>query len=269
MKRIILISALSLMFTQYGSCQNLSNSGDKKNDQDSIERVSTFNQQQFELFKKEMELKVFESEKEKMLHQKEIDLTLREYKQEKTLLDWIAIGVGGLTFLSLYGFWQRVKSMAEKKIEERFEVILQEKKEQLIKIIDSHDDEEKLKRTKRLRIIIDENSDPSFLLSFFKKFDFKHVEIIDVNEQFDMTLQDDDYDILFLNREEGNSPLSDVMSKKFISNLSKDSIVFSFGQFVHNYDDKAKKRFAAATNWSQLYGNLISALKYQELIDIK
>ncbi len=208
-------------------------------------------------------------EKRYDLFTKEIGLKIREYKQDKTLLDFIAIGVGGFTLFSLFGFWQKVKVMAKKKIEERFDVILQEKKSQLIKIIDGHDDEEKLKKSKIIRIITSEDSDSTFLVSFFRKFGFKNVDIMDVGNEYSPIPSTDNYDLLFLNREEGNSPLNDKISGRYIDDLPKDSIVFSFGKFIKSYNESAKKRFASATNWSQLYGNLVSALKFQELIDKK
>ncbi|WMN11030.1 hypothetical protein QYS49_36935 [Marivirga salinae] len=269
MNRIITIVLVQFLFNIECIAQENSNNNKENQVSETSQMQYAIDKQQYNLFKKEMELKLLESNKEKSLYKKEIELLLKEYKQEKTFLDWIAIAVGGITVLSLFGFWQRVKSMAQKKIEEQFEVILDEKKGQLIKIIDSHDDEEKLKRKKKIRVITAHDSDVSFLNSFFKKFDFKHIEVIEMEEGDNVDLKDYNFDLLFLNREEGNKPLSDEMSQKLITDLPQDSIVFSFGKFINNYDENAKKRFAAATNWSQLYGNLISALKYQELIDIK
>lgn len=195
---------------------------------------------------------------------KELDLKLEEYKQQKTLVDWIALSLGGLTIVSLWGLWQRAKSIAEKKIEEKFESLLSDKKLQLINIIDSHDKETNLKKDNTIYIIASNNSNTDFLLEFFKKLGFSKTVLRKVS-QYEKIEEHIKYDILFLFRDETNEPLSDEVSKQYIEDSRNDAIIFNFGKNIQL--SNGKSRFSSASFWSQLYGNLISALKYQEIID--
>lgn len=194
---------------------------------------------------------------------KELDLRIEEYKQQKTLVDWIALSLGGLTIVSLWGFWQKAKTIAEQKIEEKFDSLLKEKKQQLVKIIDSHDKETNLKKDNTILIIASNNCNTDFLMEFFSKLGFSKTILRKVShyEKIDESVK---YDILFLFRDECNEPLNDVIAKQYIENSRKNSIIFNFGQNIQLPNDK--NRFSSATFWSQLYGNLISALKYQEII---
>lgn len=196
---------------------------------------------------------------------KELDLKLEQYQQEKTVLDYIALLVGGITFVGLWGFWQKVKSMAEKKIEEKFDNILNEKKQQLVTIIENHDNETTLKKEKSIYIIASTKADVKFLFEFFKRLGFKTPKLKRIDE-YEAINDAEQYDVLFLFNEESNHPMDKEVSKRFIDSKRSDVIAFSFGQFI-NVDEVDKKTFASASNWSQLYGNLISAFKYQELID--
>ena len=195
---------------------------------------------------------------------KELDLKIEEYKQQKMIMDWIALGLGGITIISLWGFWQKAKALANKKIEEKFDTLLDEKKQQLINIITKHDKEDKLKNENTIHVVCASEAKTEFLIEFFKKLGFAKpiIKKISSYEEIDKQIK---YDILFLFREEGNSPLSDELSKAYIENSRTDSVVFIFGKHIDL--STIKSRSSSATFWSQLYGNLISALKYQELID--
>lgn len=194
---------------------------------------------------------------------KELDLKLEEYKQQKTVLDWIAIGAGGFSIISLLGFWLKAKSYANKKIEEKFHTIFEEKKDLLVNMIDAYDKEKLLKEEKSVYIIASKVADTKFLSDFFKKLGFVNVKI-DLVTDYNPIDNNNKYDLLFVFREENNNPLSDEITKKYIVNSRQDSIVFIFGKHIDLANFKT--RSSSATFWSQLYGNLISALKYQKII---
>lgn len=195
---------------------------------------------------------------------KELDLRIEEYRQQKTILDWVALAVGGLTIISLWGLWQKARAIAEKKIEEKFDTLLNDKKQQLIKIIDSHDKEHKLKRSNKIHVVASEKADLDFLLNFFKKLDFDNPTVT-VSDTYQEIGKQEKYDLLLLFREEGNAPLMDDVAKQYMDNSRTDAVVFIFGKHIDL--GSIKLRSSSATFWSQLYGNLLSALKYQELID--
>ena len=196
---------------------------------------------------------------------KELDLRIEEYRQQKSLLDWIAIALGPITLLSLWALWLKARTMADKKIEEKLENILNDKKQQFINIIDSHDKESKLKKSNKILILAAEDSNTDFLMDFFRKLEFPKPDLkkIAAYEALEEHLK---YDILFLFRDIDNHPLDDEVAHQYIVNSRKDSIVFIFGKHI-NDASLSKSRTTSATFWRQLYGNLISALKYQDIID--
>ncbi len=196
---------------------------------------------------------------------KEIDLRMSEYKQEKNLIELIAIATGGLTILGMFGLWLNVKKIALKKIEEKFETLITDKRDQLIEIFNRHDKEAKLKEEKIIYVLTGANSEPKFLLEFFKKLGFKHTKLKKVTEYVKIEKKEK-YDILFLYREENNDPLSDELCMQYINNSRDDSIIFVFGG-KHLDSSLVKNRISSATFWSQIYGNIMSALMYQDYID--
>lgn len=196
---------------------------------------------------------------------KELDLKVEEYRQQKSVLDWIAISLGPITLLSLWGFWQKAKSMADKKIEERLDKVLEEKRQLFINVIDSHDRENQIKREKTILIVSDKTANTKFLMGFFKKLGFEKTELLKVDTYLELDEQRK-YDVLFLFREQDNHPLEEDVAKLYIKHSRPDSIVFTFGKHLNDLPNE-KYRLSSATFWTQLYGNLVSALKYQELID--
>lgn len=196
---------------------------------------------------------------------KEIDLKLQEYKQEKNLIELIALATGGLTILGMFGLWLNVKRIAIKKIEEKFETLISDKKAQLVEIFNKHDKETRLKEEKIIYILSGANCDLKFLLEFFKKLGFKNVKHKLVTD-YKLIEKKEKYDLLFLYREETNDPLNDNLCRQYIDNSRDDSVIFVFGG-KHLDSTIVKARLSSATFWSQLYGNIISALMYQDLID--
>lgn len=195
---------------------------------------------------------------------KELDLKIEEYKQQKTFLDWLAIGLGSITIVSLWGFWQKAKALAEKKVNEQFEKVFEEKKDRLVTMIQNHDREHDLKCKSNICIIASHDADTDFLLKFFKDLGFSKPNLIKASDYVPIGEQVT-YDILFLFREETNKMLDDELSKRYISDIRDDAVLFVFGKFID--PSGIKRRASSASFWPQLYGNLISALKFQELID--
>lgn len=196
---------------------------------------------------------------------KEIELKIEDYRIQKTVLDWIALAIGGFALVSLFGFWLKAKKLAEKKIEEKFETIFNEKKHLLLRIIDSHDKETELKKKSSILILESKQSNTDFLENFFSKLGFNNTLLKKVSD-YEPIDEKINYDLLFLFREDSNYPLEDTLCKKYIDASRSDSIVFIFGGKQLDITN-IKSRSSSATFWSQIYGNLISALKYQEIID--
>ncbi len=195
---------------------------------------------------------------------KELDLKIEEYNRQKTLLDWIALALGSVTVVSLWGFWQRAKAVAEKKVNERFETVFEEKKQTLIDLIHKHDSEHDLKCNSKICVVASQDANTDLLMKFFHDLGFATPQLIKTASYTSIS-EEINYDILFLFREETNNPLDDEVSKQYIANMRTDAVLFLFGKFID--PTNVKRRASSASFWSQLYGNLLSALKYQELID--
>lgn len=126
------------------------------------------------------------------------------------------------------------------------------------------DPDSMLKEGKSILVITPNGSDASWLAGFFQKMDFNP-------PTFKLTSQIDDlagekYDIAILNAPDDppkqTSPHNDLIRK-----MTMAKSVFYFGPgFVNNaqLDNLGKLSFANAK--SQLYGNLINALKFQKVL---
>ena len=180
--------------------------------------------------------------------------------EEKCFLFKVASALGGITLLTIIGFYVFIGRIVKSKMDSEF----QGRRGQLLAIMDANDSERKLKREKRICLVTSADADTTELVRCLGNFDFNVSPPNKVKEY--VPLLELDYDILLLYRDKDNYPLTDDLVKLYADNSLPNSVVFLFGNEKPFDLGEIRKRASSATFWTQLYGNLLSAMKYQQII---
>lgn len=168
----------------------------------------------------------------------------------------ILIVIFGLFGISLWS----VKSYIVKK----FTKLVDDKEQQILRIIEEKDAELTIKTKQQIRVLLSEETDISFLQFILKHLGYKNLSYESLKDNTQRKNQTgNEYDLLFIYR----NGLTDTEIKHIIANETEEKVVFIFGDHVQfTPDERVKyiKRLSFANIWSQLEGNLMSALKYQK-----
>jgi hypothetical protein len=195
----------------------------------------------------------------------EIDLKIDGYHQEKTFLDRFIGVAGGISLAFFIGLLLGARAIVRRRLDKEFDNAFNDRKGQVLQLLQAYDKESELKKSKCIYVIASKNADTDALEKFLVELKFNATRPKKV-DTYEAIPHHEKYDVLLLFRELGNGPLDDDIVMEYARNSRPDSIVFLFGQGPIELGD-VKRRSSSATFWSQLYGNLISAMKYQQLID--
>jgi hypothetical protein len=196
----------------------------------------------------------------------QINTQLSNFENDYNWLGWIFGGSFGVTALIGLYLWffslpKKIEALAEIKANEKLSAYFEEKKSRIEAIVRGADEDEKLKKQKKIIVVSNtaKGDDTDFLGSFLKQSNFS-TEFIEMDEYQEIKKS---YDILLINNEKGNfTDKKDLL----LADLKPNTLLFFFGQGIR-LDDDQNRHFSSATFRSQLYGNLMSALRYQRLID--
>ncbi|MCW5921260.1 MAG: hypothetical protein KIS77_02880 [Saprospiraceae bacterium] len=140
-------------------------------------------------------------------------------------------------------------------------------------------DEERFKREKKLLVLTKEGSDSGFIRQMLKDTGFlaaatipDNVKRLDEDTLYNL-LDGGNYDLIFFNNEvasdapkETPNPFSDDELLLCLDRTSSGTMIFHFGRPNLSQTPMANRRVASAGFKSQIYGNLINALKYQQYL---
>lgn len=152
--------------------------------------------------------------------------------------------------------------MLPKIAEEKSNAILGEhfsrERDKIVRLIQAHDKELQLKRTKKILVLTHEDSDLAFLDRFFMQQGFDRCEF----EAFDPEADFVGRDLVLFDNEKMVFTVEEV-GVFFAGKVQSHAIAFYFGK--GNIPNPGQN-FAFANSRVQLYGNLINSLKYQSLL---
>jgi hypothetical protein len=131
-------------------------------------------------------------------------------------------------------------------------------------------DEERLKQEAKLLVLTKEGGDSAFIRKFLHDTGFlaastippKNVEQLDETSFLEI-LAGENYDLIFLNGE--GKKFEDAEIQICHSKTLNNTMIFSFNNTLPK-DLVESERAASANFKSQIYGNLINALKYQQYL---
>jgi hypothetical protein len=219
---------------------------------------------QNDLLEKRLQLK--EAELNSAYAQKTRDL---EAKVEKAIeqLDekssWVRASWALLALVGLGGFigfpiW--IKKKAQEAADKKYDQFFAEEKNRVLKLIEEKDEVVQLKKAKRILVLTPQGGSESFLRGFFLKDDFKSptYQSFPTPDDFDFSK----FDLVLFN-DDNPSGFSEKKTEivETANRFPAKIVCFYFGAGRVNIDTM---KFASANFRSQLYGNLLSALHYQD-----
>lgn len=185
---------------------------------------------------------------------KDID---EKYKDVRNLFAMILIlGIPS----SLYGiyliFWG-IKKKVNQSISEKIETIVEQKREDIIKLIQSQKFERRLKETKKIIVISENEESQEEIKNTIETFKFKNV-IYRINKSYDSLPE---YDLIIINNCDGEFKQEDVTD--IIDSADNDDVCF-VGYTTKQLDRNPKLNFANSK--FTLYHNILTTLSFSEAI---
>ncbi|MGV3698276.1 NARF domain-containing protein [Flavobacterium sp.] len=187
---------------------------------------------------------------------KDID---EKYKDVRNLFAMILIlGIPS----SLYGiylmFWG-IKKKVNQSIADKIETIVEQKREDIIKLIQSQKFERRLKETKKIIVISENEESQEEIKSTIETFKFKNV-IYRINKSYDSLPE---YDLIIINNCDGEFKQEDVTD--IISSTDNDDVCF-VAYTTKQLDRNPKLNFANSK--FTLYHNILTTLSFSEAIKL-
>lgn len=183
---------------------------------------------------------------------KEID---EKYKDVRNIFAMILIlGIPS----SLYGiylmFWG-IKKKVNQSIAEKIETIVEQKREDIIKLIQTQKFERRIKETKKIIVISENEESQEQIKSTMETFQFKNV-IYRINKTYDNL---PDYDLIIINNCDGEFKQEDVTN---IINYAEDDDVCFVAYTTKQLDRNPKLNFANSK--FTLYHSILTTLSFSE-----
>jgi hypothetical protein len=202
----------------------------------------------------------FQTNTEKALDNKFIALE-NKINDDYSLLKILAWSGIGLTFFSLLGLWWKGKRHIEEKLKEKFDKIITQQEGNILELIDKHDIENQILKTKKILVLTAKNGDDTFVRKFFKIMGF---QIDNVNyEKVDSYKAFDNFDLIFINNED--ITFDETLIQEYFEKSKKNVVLFFFGnRFTKG--ENVLSRMSFANSRTQIYGNILNLLKYQEVL---
>ena len=191
-----------------------------------------------------------------------------EMDNKYNLLKVISVLFGSATIITIITLYvklkKRILEIGDKKIEEKFDSLLEEKKSRIIEIIDRHITEIRLINDSNILVLTPNGADDSFIRKFFDKMGFNSNVI-----HFESTNSPgklNEVHLVLFNNESGKFDHNEI--NEIIEKTKEYVFCFYFGR--DRFDSKRyQDRVSFANARVQLYGNLINALRYQDKVLLK
>lgn len=201
----------------------------------------------------------------KSLNDKYSDLN-KELKDEYTFLRNIAWSGISITFLTLLGYFWKGKKYIEKRISEKFDRIIEDKASNILDVVNKNDLEKQILLKRKILILSPQAESSDFVKKFFTEVGF---QIDHLNYKNGDSYDDHgDHDLIFINNDKGH--FNHDIIEQYYKKSSPKTMLFYFNTTAEQYrtsEPLIQNRLSFANSRTQIYGNLINLLKYQEIIN--
>jgi len=188
-----------------------------------------------------------------------IDAKTKEVTEaNKTLSLFLLIGIpatlGGLVIV-YFGATMKAKKMMIEKIEK----IVEHKREEIIRLIETQEFDTKLRRTKKLMVLSPTEEAQESIKPFFSKVKFENVNFRIVSAYQDFS----EYDLIVFN--DHNSPFDEDIIQEYLNNAKNEDTTFVA---YTSRQLKRDHRMNFSNNRFTLYHSILSTLKYAEILKL-
>ncbi len=197
-----------------------------------------------------------------------LNVEMREIRQqvrEDSLLIKVFFGTFVIIGISIIvSAWQGAKTFAERQAAKMIEDVFDKKKEDFLRLVEKQNTEKQLRQTKRILVLTPDGHSKTFLEEFFRESEFQppYFESFTLADKIDFS----NYDVVLFNNDDGKSFSKDRTEiVETIRKMPEKTLAFYFGGQPNVMLEDTTK-FASANFRSQLYGNLVNALRYQDLL---
>lgn len=184
---------------------------------------------------------------------------VKDIEDTKRTLSWLLYFGLPLTIVSLLGVYFSAIRKARKIILEKIEDIVEHKREEIIKVIESQEFDSKLKRTKSIVVLSTSETANDEIKKVLSKLKFSKLKFRIVSEYVEV----DDYDLIIFNDYDGS--FSQAVIDDYLTNLSDEDLCFVA------YTTKSltrNSRINFSNSQFTLYHSILSTLKYSEILKI-
>ena len=226
-------------------------------------RIATLEDQR-DLLKKDFENKKNELANAITAQKNQLDKDanqLREnIKKKYYLLGLGAIIFGSVALISIITTFLRLRSFIEKSMRKVIGKVLNDRKDLILKLVAEQDTELKLREQKRVLVLTPAGSDDIFFRNFLTGTGFSNADFQTSKGDY----SDSEADIVILNDKDNLFDKGRIQA--LLRELPRRTIRFYFGHSQIDVPEPYKDITAFATAPTQLYGNLMNALRYQSVL---
>lgn len=206
---------------------------------------------QLEIKADSIKLKTYEVQKLEL----KIDKLESELRKDYDLL--LKVGLPA-SLLALIGLFYSLYKIA-------YSFAIEEAKKVIEKAYKSEED--LIKSEKTIMVLYKNGAETNDIRKFFHKLNFQNCEFLGFDDLAE--LDKNKTDLIFVLNPDGESNVhiqfSDANMTTILDSVKPSTVLFNFGKNVGN-DIRAKRQFSSANVESQIYGNLMNALKYQKVL---
>ena len=189
----------------------------------------------------------------------QIDQKVKDTEEQKRTLNLLLYFGVPATLMGLIVVYFGAIGRAKKLIISRIETIVEHKREDLIKLIETQEYDTKLKKSKKILVLSANEDCQEITKKLFRKFGFTEVKfrVVQSYQEFN------DYDLIVFN--DYDKSFSQPLISEFIQNAKGDEVGF-VAYTTNNLQRDPKLNFSNSP--FTLYHNILSTLKFNEILKI-
>lgn len=186
-----------------------------------------------------------------------VDKKVEDIDEAKKILKWLLLIGIPATILGLLAVYFGAVKKARKIIVERIETIVEHKREDLIKLIETQEYDTKLKNNKKLLVLSSSDEANEKFKPMFQKLKFKDVNFRSVSTYIEYN----SYDLIIFN--DSDSSFDQTLIDEYVQNSVDENVSFVV---YTNRNLTRHPRINFCNSSFTLYHNILSTLKYTEIL---